>query len=219
MISRKLRRASGGARVSALTAGTATLSSTDTIAAAPVAGELLILLDYAYKDVIASGGVSYVLPAGFVELVTSFVTGGTNYYGRLVLSAKISDGTETSIVGMNPTGSFSARKILKRFAGDVPINAITISAALEQGTSGNPAPQDILAGAATPPVLLLAAHCSAYAVSPRTWAPAKDGEAASTSSTCYLAWKIYDSSPADHSVDMDDEGRPNTLASLFIEVE
>jgi hypothetical protein len=45
--------------------------------------------------------------------------------------------------------------------------------------------------------------------------PAKDGEATS-GSDCYLAWKIYDASPADVTADMDDEGTVNALASGYL---
>ena len=47
--------------------------------------------------------------------------------------------------------------------------------------------------------------------------PAKDGEVAN-GTTPYLAYKVYNSSPANVSVDMDDEGDGNTLQSCYIEV-
>ena len=52
--------------------------------------------------------------------------------------------------------------------------------------------------------------------------PAKDGEIQSDEGGIeffdnWLAYKIYNSSPADASVDMDDESSENYLSSFFIE--
>jgi len=59
------------------------------------------------------------------------------------------------------------------------------------------------------------------AVNPRTFNPAKDGEIQATAvdgpEDLWLAYKIYNSSPADVSIDMDDEGLFNALVSCYIQ--
>jgi hypothetical protein len=64
---------------------------------------------------------------------------------------------------------------------------------------------------------MLGCYAGASAVSPRTMNPAKDGEeGVQDDDGAFLAWKIYESSPANVQIDMDDEGTLNTLAGAYI---
>lgn len=82
--------------------------------------------------------------------------------------------------------------------------------------NGNPAAQAANASSAAVPVIMLATYSSSGAVFPRTFTPAKDGEQ-TNGNTLYVAWKIYTSSPADVTIDMNDNGDANQIYSGFIE--
>jgi len=89
-------------------------------------------------------------------------------------------------------------------------------------TSGNPAAQTVNASGGAPPLIVLGCYVAAInAVNPRTFNPAKDGEIQATAvdgpEDLWLAYKIYNSSPADVAIDMDDEGLFNALVSCYIQ--
>jgi len=127
------------------------------------------------------------------------------------MSAKIADGTEG---GTNPSGFLLGLV----FRGDVPIKTFAAASPNAQITSGNPTAQNVTASSGTPPLVVIGSYWSSGAVNPRTMSPAKDGEVGFISDLGWLAYKIYNSSPSDVSVDMDDEGNNNSLMSLYISV-
>lgn len=134
-----------------------------------------------------------------------------------MVSYKIADGTEdsASITGMD--GGATDNKILLQFRGDAAISSVTPNViGTPAVTDGNPGSQTITASGGTPPLILCAFYTSDGAVDPRTFSAAADGEV-SASLSAYAKYKIYDSSPADHSADMDDEGANNSLASFYLE--
>jgi hypothetical protein len=119
------------------------------------------------------------------------------------------------------SGNQDVRKVLVVFRGNVPIAVATPNTWGHEITANNPVAQSVTASGGTPPLVVFGGYRSnSAAVDPRTFtvggSPAKDGEVASTSNLSYLAWKIYNSSPADVSVDMDDEGGTNMLQSGYI---
>jgi hypothetical protein len=115
------------------------------------------------------------------------------------------------------------RKVLLVFRPNVPATAYTPQDAAGEVNDGNPSAQTVNASGGLAPLVVFGAYSergSGGGVNPRTFtvggSAAKDGEVNSTS-FCYLAWKIYNSSPADVVVDMDDEGAGNGLQSFYIE--
>lgn len=202
-------------RISVLTSlvqqGSATSTAETITAPASIdAGDLLILHDAALGGAGAPGSV---IPSGFTSIVDSNLS-----KFKSILSYKIADGTEdsASLTGMN--GSTFNAKALYQFRGDVPITSVALSTVNSEATADNPASQNVSASGGTSPLIVIGAYgtSSSAGVDPRTFSPAKDGEI-SGSVEQYLAYKIYNSSPADVSIDMDDEGSTNILYSLYIE--
>ena len=89
-------------------------------------------------------------------------------------------------------------------------------AAAGETTDGNPSAQVVGASSGTPPLIVIGAYGTTGTVDPRTFSTTKDGEITADSFNAYLAYKIYNSSPQDSSIDMDDEGDANILQSCYL---
>lgn len=175
------------------------------------AGDLIVLIDYAIN---ATGLPTEVVPSGFTS-ISSVSSGKT----RCILSYKKADGTEgsSSITGMSSNINVMY-KVIVTFRGDVAATTITSNDPDGEATTGNPTAQTVTASGGSSPLVVIGGYASNNNVNPRTMSPAKDGEVGS-STVAYIAWKIYNSSPADVSVDMDDEGSAvHCLTSCYIEM-
>ena len=212
-----------GAGGEALTTLTQVLSATDndgaafTLPVGIVAGDLIIVWDYAAGITLPADAT----PSGFTQVLT--VTDGTNV--RAKLSFKIAVGTESgaSVNGLN--GDVREGKLTYVFRGNAPIAVATPADTATELTGGNPAAQTVNASGAAVPLVVVGCYTTATGgtVDPRTFtvggSAAKDGEITvnpAGGGNMYLAFKIYNSSPADVVVDMDDEGAGNVLASCYI---
>jgi hypothetical protein len=180
------------------------------------AGDLLVLVDRA----IGAGVPTAVVPSGFASVSDS--NNGSNT--QQILSSKIADGSEASASLTGMTSSISqVAKVLLVFRGNVAIAAATAQDVGAQSTTGNPTAQVVNASGGAAPLVVIGAYGSQGAINPRSMSPAKDGEVGEegpTSAKTWLAWKIYDTSPADVTVDMDDEDgggtSGNTLQSCYL---
>jgi hypothetical protein len=182
-----------------------------------IEGDMLVLLDSAGN--VLAAAPSTVVPSGFTSIVNTTGSDGgvTNY--RQIASYKLADGSEasSSLTGMASNAGI-VRKVLLVFRPDVPASTLTPADPDGQATTGNPTSQTVTASGGTPPLGVFGCYGSdGTAISPRTMSPAKDGEVNSTTG-CYFAWKIYNTSPAAVSVDMDDEGSMNILQSFYVQV-
>jgi hypothetical protein len=175
------------------------------------AGDLLVLLDYA---AVTPSPPAATVPSGFTQITTA--TGGLS---RVVLSMKKATGAEASASLTGMIGNIGDAKLLYVFRGNVPITVIQALSVGQQSTDLNPTAQVVTASGGTPPLVVIGAYSSSGTVSPRTFTPAKDGEINTTNTgDQWLAYKIYNASPADVTIDMDDEGSENCLMSCYIRV-
>jgi hypothetical protein len=185
------------------------------------AGDILLLNDIAVN----TGGTapSSAIPSGF-DLVGSVVL--TNIT-RNNFSWKLADGSEAraSLTGMN--GNSRNAKLLAVLRPTRAATAITEqSPATNTVPADNPSAQIVPASGGTPPLVVVGAYgvsANPPALDPRTFSissvDVKDWEASfvSTFEALYIAGKFYLESPADVTVDMDDEGN-NFLQSAFLEL-
>jgi hypothetical protein len=189
-------------------------SATITGPAGITAGDLLVLWDTAASF---ASVPTVVVPTGFSSI--SNQNNGTN--NRAILSAKIADGSEASasITGMN--GDSANLKSLYVFRGSVPLTAFVANDVGQEITANNPSAQTCNASGGAVPLVVIGAYRSPGVIDPRTFtvggSDAKDGEI-NPAATNYLAYKIYNSAPADVTIDMDDEGSINVLVSTYITV-
>jgi hypothetical protein len=175
-------------------------------------GDLIVLINHSAA---ASTPVT-VVPSGFTAILNI-----SNANDRTILSYKLAGGDEDSDVlsGMTGDGSGIVGFI---FRGDVPITAVTVQDADSEDTTGDPTAQTVTASASTKPLVVFAGYVTNGDVDPRSFSPAKDDEENVTNyiSGTYDLWlanKIYNTAPADVTVNMDDEGVRNMLLSCYIE--
>ena len=197
--------------VSFFASATAADGSTNIVAPANIqAGDLIVLLDR-----VSTGSVpATVVPSGF----TSIRNDNDGTAVRMICSYKIAVGTEggTSIACM-PPGIFEDGKALAVFRGNVPINSVTIGSSSGQITNNDPTAQNVVVAAVAPPLIVFGAFVSNTTVDPRSFTPAKDAEI-NPDTLLYLAWKIYNTAPADTAIDMADEGNGNGLQSFYLKL-
>lgn len=133
------------------------------------------------------------------------------------ISYKIIDGSEgANFTGIS--GSLFNSKQLIIIRGDNPIIGVASSSINNEVTTGNPSSQNVAASGATPPVIVFGWYMSNNNIDPRIMSPSKDNEINNGigSRDIWVAWRIYNSSPSNTSVDMDDEGT-NYLRSFYME--
>lgn len=177
-----------------------------------LAGDMIVLLDAAIQS---GGSPAAVTPSGFT-VISNQLASASNAL-RTIVSYKLAVGTETgALTGMN--GSAQNSKLMYVFRGDIAATSLTLAGLTQQTTDANPTAQVVTASGGVAPLVVFGCYSCGDPISPRTMTPAKDGELASASSDAYLAFKIYNSSPADVTVDMDDEVSRNTLSSFYIQM-
>ena len=180
------------------------------------AGDLIVVLDYAVSPASIPTAVT---PAGF----TNDINVNDGVFCRMMLSHKIADGSEggTSVSGMD--GGDGEGKLTYVFRGNRPIVSATVLDTAGQVTNGDPSAQVVnVSGVAASLIVIGGYACGTAAVSPRNFDTVKDGEInvsptiGGGSGDIWLAYKVYNFSPADSTIDMGDEGSLNGLVSCYI---
>jgi hypothetical protein len=183
-------------------------SSTITLPSGILLGDLIVIADAADGNTTPSA----VTPTNFTAAVASTTATGI----RMCLSYKLADGTEggTVITGMAGNGGGSAVKVCFVFRGNQPATAVTTNSPVSEGTGNNPSAKNITSGSAILPLVVIGAYTATVGsggVNPRAMVPAKDGELEGVGNgsgfdhDLWMAYKIYNSSPADVAIDMEDE--------------
>lgn len=194
--------------------GSATSTAETVTAPANInAGDLLILSDYSYKDL---GVPTEVIPTGFTKITGANNSGGDDNL-RVTISYKIADGTEggTSITGM--LGD-TDDKVLIVIRQNVAISSISTGDIDIEMTTGNPAQQVCAAGAGAAPLVVFATYAAFNSISgfSRNFSPSADAEI-NSSNFHYTKYKLYNSSPANITIDIADSGNETCLASFYLE--
>lgn len=197
-----------GGPLSFVDSATSTASTID-ITGLAQSGDLIVFFDRAADT---GGAPAQNDPSGFTSIYSASSTSPGH---RLSASYKISDGTETVLTGMN--GNLGPQKIVLIFRGTSTISVATPSDVAAESTNGNPTGQTCNASGGTEPLIVCAFYCSGGSVDPRTFTPTEDDEV-NVSTFSFAKYKIYNTSAADVSVDMDDEGVANGLGSFYINV-
>ena len=156
-----------------------------------------------------------VTPSGFTNIVN---TSGENEPGaRAMASWKKLAGSEASVAGMSAGGGFSKLGLV--FRPSIDFTTLTVSTPQNSGvTNANPAAITVDPSAETIPVVLIgigAVYLGTVAFS--TASPAFDAQIAIIDNDMRVGYKIYNSSPLSHSIDINDLGHANWLAGFYFE--
>ena len=175
------------------------------------AGALIILVDHARNT---SGTPTSVTPTGFTLITGGSITGGDNLT-RTNLTYKIADGSEggTSITGM--AGTNFVRKTMFVFNGGIA--SVTPSTVSSSGiTDGDPAAQNVASGTGTPPLVVIGSAICKNVNPTLSMSPTEDGSV--SNGRVVTGYKIYNSSPANVSVDTPDNGDQNVAIGFYLQV-
>lgn len=187
-------------------------SSSITIPVAAQEGDIAVLYEY------ASGGAgslpSLVTPSGWVNRTNDVI--GTQR-AAVFTKALVGGDPGASIAGTS--GSDDNKKMMVVFRPNGPITLATYSTFTSEFTNLNPSAQVISAAGQSAPLIVLGG-CGVIG-SPvfGTLSPAFDAQIVPSHDRLRIGYKLYDSSPADHSIDMNDLGSSNSLWGGYITLQ
>lgn len=191
-----------------------TQSSTGTVNISGIAiasGDLCIIM-----NTLQQGSPVAATPSGFTQLA-DLPSGG--FGGAARVSYKILTGSETNISsGSTGTDEVMFALVLRPNSG---ISSVTPSTWNGQVTNDNPSLQTVNPTAVTTPVVVLGVTCSqssSYDFSTASPAFTEKPQAIFGGTAARYGYIIYNSSPASHSIDIDDEGFSNVLLSGYVAV-
>lgn len=177
-----------------------------------VAGDLAILYQNARNS--SGSAPALVLPSGFVAISGGFSDSINRV--RMSVSAKILTSAGGSVTGMD--GTSSDGKTLAIFRANAPLTGFTVQDLEEYYGSGNPPTKTINASAAASACIVL---CSIMAVSgSATYSginsnPNFDADLTVPTGMA-VGYKIYNSSPADHTYDGNDGSAFDGVAAFYL---
>ena len=190
-------------------------ATTITIPATVIDGDFAVLFDHAGgssmpSDVTPSGWTSHANLAGSVSTAADFRYRASY---RLLTTALAG----TSVTGMVSTG-FLSSKIMLVFRPNIPAFTLTLKDPATEFTSSDPASQTLTSGSGTNPLVSFG-YVGSYADSPvfSTASPSFDSQITQGTNS-RAGYKIYNSSPSNHTIDMNDLGNHNCLSTFYIEV-
>lgn len=184
-------------------------SSTFTIPAAILAGDVMVFADHSWGS---SNPPAAVVPAGFTSIADAS-SGSTN--SRIIISYKIAVGTESGTVITGMTGAINSRKGMVVFRGSNQITSVVPSTWLSESTLSAPANQSVLATGQIAPLVVIGVYSTqGTAITVRGFTPASDADLVMTTAL-YFNYKIYNQGPLDTTISMVDNGI-NNMASGYL---
>lgn len=194
-----------------------------TVPASAQAGDLVVILAYATNF----GGTGYPpigSPAGWTEITHSYFgpsSGGDGHTLYSIYKVIVSGDVSASINVINNVSGVNYSTQLYVFRPTKTIAGVTPSTWLTEITSSNPASQAANASGAGTPVIVLglaglrAANPSFSTASPAWTSTTSENVGDTRTITGYV---LYNTSPQNHTVDMNDLGFANALMSGYISV-
>lgn len=182
------------------------------------AGDLAILFDAPSGSTVPAA----VTPSGWQSLYNDdLVYNFTSHHGRHIISYKIltsSDitaGTMNSVTGMS--GSTTSRKMIGVWRSTNPIKSILVQSFQQEGVdNGNLAQQTIPTSTAKQAALLLAHFRFANTQASGNLTATGMTLTAGSATSQYMAYRIYNSSPANQNVDTTITSDTQMLQTFFI---
>lgn len=118
------------------------------------------------------------------------------------------------ITGMDSTDE---AKVMLVFTGDIEITGAVAGDVGGQATSGNPTLQNCDASVGNLPLIVIGvSYAVAGTAAFSTASPAFDATVATSNADLLVGYKIYNSSPQAHDVDMNDLGGGNGLVTFYL---
>ena len=180
------------------------------------ANDVALYIDYAG----AENPPTAVTPSGFTNIVNT--SGAIEPGARAMASWKKLLGSEGSVTGMSAStggGSADNNKIGLVFRPSIDFTTMTFSTPQNRGIiDSNPAAITVDPSAETIPVVLIGIGATYQGtVTFSTASPAFDAQINLSDNDMRVGYKIYNSSPLSHSIDINDLGSANWLAGFYFQ--
>lgn len=152
-----------------------------------------------------------VVPTGFTKITRACVTSGNH---RLTVSYKILTGSESgSLTGQN--GNQNNQKVMQIFRPSQAVSTINFGGLVAQQTDADPASRTVQAsGSRTPSIVFGIVSTPSATTSFATASPSFDGTDATSNTRTVMGYKVYNTSPSDHTIDMADAGNDNIFSTF-----
>jgi hypothetical protein len=207
------RGAGGAALTMAFQASAVANAASITVPASVQDNDFGILVDIAYND--AGATPSAVTPANWTNRHSNTDSSGS-IRSVLLVHSKVLTTAEASgsVTGMNDVAE---EKVMLVFRPSRAIVSSTFSSFNSQIDPSNPTPQTVSASGQSSPLIVIGLSYGVGSTGAFTTAlPAFGATVATGTADLLVGYKIYNSSPQNHSIDMDDLGGQNILASFFV---
>lgn len=190
------------------------------IPAAAIAGDYAILFDTAEN--LSGSSIAAVVPLGWTSIANDFAVGGGRSLRMMVSHRILAAPGGGSITGMNDSAE---TKLLLVFRPSSSISSIIPSAWNTQITSGNPSSQTVTASGVATPLIVFAwasvGHPGETLPAFTTETPAMTNLTSGDSPTqlgpeTRLGYTMYNTSPANQSIDVGDGGDVTGLQSGYV---
>lgn len=189
-----------------------------TIPSGALVGDWAILFDHAHRS---SGGLpSSTVPTGWTQIGSPLDNGSTR---KWIVSYKIlvSGDPGSPVSGMGgDSNTDEVDKVMFVFSSSTgSFTSATSSTWNGQQTTADPTSQTVSASGQTTPLIVLGqSFCSNAAGAFSTASPAFDSTVANGSTHMLGGYKIYNSSPSNHTIDQNDLGATNCLRSGYVQL-
>lgn len=194
------------------TTSTNTISPSANIAV----GDLCVLFYMTYDndaDFVTSG------PSDFTEIYNNAYLYAPATYNAVTIEARILTSTSSFSAG-TVNGTVDSRAVRTfYFRPSQALSSFTASTVNSQTTASNPSSQTVSASGGNSPLIVFGHASTTGNAAFSTSSPAFDNTYTdSYTLSSITGYKIYNSSPEDHSIDMNDLGSGNRLVSFYLEV-
>lgn len=191
-------------------------TATITPHASAAVGDLAVLFDYTYHGASAP---AVGVPSGWTSIITQSST--PDDIIRAAVSYQVLTGLG-SVTGIDSTqgAGHGGNKCMLVFHPDAPITSVVASTWNSQAAIGDPGSQSVNASGIQTPIVVfgVAAAASATLSAFSTASPAFDSVVANADADMITGYKLYNSGPANHTIDIGDNGFTNWLASGYLRV-
>lgn len=203
----------GGGAVSPVkfVASATSIAGTITIPAGAQPGDVAILFDVALN---ASIVPTDVVPTNWTGIITDTDSGGNPRRVRISYKILAAGEPGASVTGMDDTND---DKVMLVFRGNAPITTVSAEDWAAQATTADPSAQTVNASGQLTPLVVFGMSFTGTTAAFSTASPAFDATVAASGDDLLVGYKIYNTAPADHTIDMADLTN-NILASGFLEV-
>lgn len=201
----------GGVEITFFASANST-GSTVTWPASVASGDIAVLIDHALNIIGTPGDVA---ASGFTNIAAATYS---DSFKRIKSYWKICTGSETGSLSCVNGNQQNGKVLLVFRPTGGTITTVTPTDAFIESQDGDIPAQVVNASGGATPLIVIGATIGQATTAFTTASPAFDATVATSSTRLIVGYKMYNSSPADHTIDMNDVGGGNGLLSFYLKL-